>query len=330
MEEFCGECGSELAPEDRFCQGCGAPVAQPAAAAVPTARAYQGPDGHGRSRGPAIAVLAVVAVAVLGAIAAGSYLLLGDDSGADQSVADWSLEASGYSAADRADDDPPASTSSADDDAADDVDAGATSGRDTFEPELEAGDYVQLGSFRGDSATSEATRLGEHGIDAFVIDSDGVAELLPGFKVVVAGPLAGRGERNRVMRAGRRAGIDGLDRTLSPLTTAPDPADIAGSFDGSLTRSPSERAVDASFSFAADGLSGSVDYGQPRCSSDLSFSESDLGTLIYDETVTSGRCADGGTWAFKPNGDQLRAAWNEPDSDYFVSGDLTGGDGHGE
>jgi predicted amidophosphoribosyltransferase len=35
-DKFCGECGNELRPEDRFCPGCGKPVHE--TAVVPTPR----------------------------------------------------------------------------------------------------------------------------------------------------------------------------------------------------------------------------------------------------------------------------------------------------
>jgi hypothetical protein len=286
--------------------------------------------GRRGSRAPLIAALAAVAVIVLGGIGAGAYLLVGSDDEPQSALDDWS-----YRPGDYASDVPPSATAADSGEAVaspsegDVADAGDTATGARIEPELEAGDYLQLGSFRGDGATVEAARLTEHGIDAYVVDSDGVAELLPGFKVVVAGPLAGAAERRRVLRAGDRAGIGPLDRTMTPLTVAPVPADIAGTYDGALDRTPPqpgpERTIDATFSFAADGRSGSVSYTSPRCSSELTFAETDRGTLTYDETVTAGRCADGGTWSVKPNGGELRAIWTEPGSDYFVSGDLISG-----
>jgi hypothetical protein len=266
-----------------------------------------------------VAVLVVVAVAMLAGGGFGAYLLLDGDDVAT-SEANWS---SGSWVDERDDAETDAQTTTdqnGEDDGGDRTDL--TDGT-PLGPEIEAGLYVQLGSFLGEGADREADRLQGHAIDAFVVDSNVVAELMPGFKVVVAGPLGDRGDQSRIVRAGRGADVAGIAKTLTPAVEGASPDVVGGAqFGGSLTKAG--RDVEADIAFASDGRSATVRYAGPMCSGELSFVEGTGAVLVYDEEIVAGPCQRGGSWSIKPASGELRTTWTNAISGDFGTGTLSG------
>lgn len=334
MSRFCSECGNPLAGGARFCRACGQPAGsgtdatepEPTVAGTPFAQGPPPVEPAARTggNGPFIAIVALVAIAMLAGGGVAAYMLLGDD--APPSEADWagawSETDGGYG--DDGSSDGYASGGETGTDASDgdgDGDAGDT-GAEALAAELEPGLYVQLGSFLGDGATREAERLRQSGIDAFVVDSDDVAELLPAFNVVVAGPLEGASEQRQVLRDGRKADIAGLVKTLTPATAATSESAVAGaSFEGEL-QGP-EANADVTIGFDDSGRSGWIDYGDRRCEGELSLTETTGAVLAYDHRVSAGRCPRDGTLAVKPIGDEIRVTWRHATTYDFMGGTLT-------
>lgn len=321
MSRFCTGCGSAVAAGARFCRACGTPVTSgapepepepeaetttvAAAADVPLAWSDEAPRRSG-GRGPFVAILAVVMVTMSAGGGVGAYLLLRDDS--SSADADWSevlspIDDGVYS---------------------DGGSEGSTEEETPLAAEIDAGLYVQLGSFLGDGATREADRLREHGMDAFVIDSNGVAELLPAFKVVVAGPLESTRDQRRVLRAGRAAGVDGIPKTLTPAAESASPAGVgSGSFGGTLTKAG--REVEVGMDFSTDGRSATIGYARPSCAGELRLVDAAGAVLTYAERITSGPCQGDGAWSVKPAGDEIQVTWRDAVDDDFGVGVLAGG-----
>jgi Protein kinase domain/SPOR domain len=195
-----------------------------------------------------------------------------------------------------------------------------------------AGDYVQLASFRTRAdASAAADRLATRaGVQARVVDSDDVAQLVPDFYVVLAGPVDAA-EGARVIRDARAAGVtDGFVRALSADGSTAAPADLAGRFRGVLrqasTRTPAlNKQIATVLSFSAGGRDGTVSYASPTCAGTLRFAGADGPVLRYREHITSGSCTDDGTWHVRRLASgRLGAVWRRADREYFVSGRLDG------
>jgi hypothetical protein len=191
-----------------------------------------------------------------------------------------------------------------------------------------AGDYVQLGSFRNRSAAKTlATQLATRaGIDAQVVASDEVAELVPDFYVVLAGPID-RTEGRQVAHAARRGGVTGgFVRALRPDKGAADPADLADrSFSAGLRQTSAKmpslnKQIPTTLTFSGTGRSGSVTYGLPSCAGSLTFVAATGPVLRYREHITSGTCTDDGAWTLRRHDSRLGATWRRADREYFVSG----------
>jgi hypothetical protein len=191
-----------------------------------------------------------------------------------------------------------------------------------------AGDYVQLGSFRRRSAAETLARrmASKAGIDAQVIASDDAAELVPGFFVVLAGPVDAA-EGRRLAHAARDGGVqDGFVRALRPDSATAAPADLAGSaFSADLrqvsAKTPSlNKHIPTTLTFSGGGRGGNVAYGVPLCSGTLTFLDANGPVLRYREHITSGTCTDDGTWTLRRHNGRLGGAWSHTDREYFVSG----------
>lgn len=347
---FCRACGTPVAagtgaddaeataPADGGPLGGDRPLAGGSRVAAPPAAPWDDPTvpvsgdpapapRAGGGNGPFLAIIALVAIVMLAGGGVGAYLLLGDDAPADET--DW---ADAWSKTDdRYSDD----GSSGDDDAAggqtttegDDADDGARSttsnaGAGPLAATLEPGLYVQLGSFLSDGATREVERLRDRGIDAFAADSDGIAELLPSFRVILAGPLASAREQRRVLRAGGGADVAGIAKTLTPVTTATSASAVAGvPFAGEL-RGP-EAEVDVTIEFDDSGRSASIDYAGRRCDGELSLIDTAGAIMTYDHRrVGAGDCPPGGNFAVKPIDGELRVTWRHSTTYDFMGGTL--------
>jgi hypothetical protein len=191
-----------------------------------------------------------------------------------------------------------------------------------------AGDYVQLGSFRDrPAAETAAARLATRaGVDARVVASDAVADLVPDFYVVLAGPV-GRADGRQVVRAARAGGVrDGFVRALHPDAGTAETADLAGrAFSAELrqtsARTPSlNKQIPTTLTFSSSGRKGSVTYRDPTCSGSLAFLDAAGPVLRYREHITSGSCTDDGTWTLRRHDGRLGATRRRAGREYFVSG----------
>jgi hypothetical protein len=194
---------------------------------------------------------------------------------------------------------------------------------------FEAGRYARLGSFRTESRAQEvATDLQAKGLDAYPIASDDGKAMVPAFYVVVAGPLATAREERSVVRAAKRAGVkDAFVDDLEPAPDSADPAALGGEFSGTLRQNNPRvkrlnRDLGTVMSFAPDGQSATVTYDRPACEGTLTLADQRGSVLTYDESITSGRCPDGGSWHVRLEGERLQATWWRPDDYTFVLGRL--------
>jgi hypothetical protein len=257
-----------------------------------------------RGRGPLLALAAfAVCLLVGGAIAGGAYLLSRDDAG-EGAVFDTHTGPIG------------GGTTSGDGGVgngtteADPVDDPGGFGAE-FSP-LTTGRYVQSGSFRSpEGAQREVDRLLDEGIDVSAVPADWANELLPGFQVLLVGPLAG-GEETQVLRQLEDASVAGFARDLTPSEELSGPAAVAGSWSGVLeqsylrgTRPPGAYQVD--FTLSADGETGAVDYPGRGCGGSLVLREENGFSLAYAESIESGGCRPGGVWHLRPEGGEITA-----------------------
>ncbi len=282
---------------------------------------------HEPRRGAALVAAAVVVAAIV--IAGALVLLLGRGSSADDTAnAGARTTAAGAETVDRLSTvDQVKTVTVTKPQAAAAVDAGASASANAASS-FAIGNYVQLGSFRTRSAaeTLAAQLATKAGIDAQVVGSDTVADLIPDFYVVLAGPLD-RAEGRRVARAARDGGVnDGFVRALHPDTGEAGPADLAGSvFSADLrqtsAKTPSlNKQIPTTLTFSGSGRSGNVTYGIPACSGSLTFVDAAGPVLRYREHITSGTCTDDGIWTLRRHDGRLGATWRRADREYFVSG----------
>lgn len=315
----CPSCGAGVSAGARFCRGCGAAVevTQTAAAegggepAVPPE-----PPPPSRARGPVFALAAfAVCLLVGGAIAGGAYLLSRDDSGGD-AVEGPSIPPIGGIP-------PPdgegTGIGTTETDAVDDS-QGSGGGLSPLAP----GRYIQAGSFRSpEGAQREVDRLVGEGIDVEAVPADWADELLPGFQVLLVGPLATSGEERQALQQLEDANVAGFGRDLTPSGELSGPAVAAGSWSGDLeqsylrgTRSPRTYRVD--FTLAPGGESGTVDYPSRGCHASLTLSEESGFSLAYSESIESGSCRPGGVWHLRPEGAAVTAVRLYEDLDVQV------------
>lgn len=346
-EPRCPECAEPVREGQRFCRRCGHDIdageqptrvlASPASApAVPPAAAPAqspaprpaAPPGRPRRRRLAAAIgLAVVLIAAAGA---GAFLLLREDSPGKRPE----RATKAGSAAARARDLPevdttPTATPAAVDDEAAAVPAATPAPADLAG--MPAGRYVRLGSFRTQTrAQSEADRLQAAGIDAQVISSDEAEDMVPAFWVAVVGPFDTAREERRAIRAAKRAGVpDAFAGDLAGGPGTVEPEDLVGVFEGDLTQthpkdSRQNKTFPATISFEGDGRGGTIVYDDIDCEGTLSLIGGPGPVLRYRESITTGRCTDGGTWHVKREGDELLATWWKSGDLGFVLGRLEG------
>jgi hypothetical protein len=348
----CASCGAAAAPDARFCRACGAPVEiaaeDPApgmgpgpvsmdAASVtrpnvaPIAKPVAGraqppqrpPAAPARSRadgrGKRLVVLAALLAFAAGGIAAVVIVTTGGGGEEPKPAA-----ASDF-AAEESDADLPTPEAPEEDSELDAAPVESASGV------LESGRYVRLASFRYDTAAEkEATRLHGEGLrEAQVASSNEVEGMAPAFWVVLAGPVSTRGEERGVIRAAKRAGIrDAFAAELAPATAGIAPADLVGDFSGQLAQSDPEvkrlnKDILTRMSFYDDGEQATVEYRRPNCTGSLSFLGTAGPVLTYEESISAGKCADGGIWHLKLDGDDLQATWWRDDDVTFVRGSLS-------
>lgn len=200
---------------------------------------------------------------------------------------------------------------------------------------LTAGRYVQAGSFRSpEGAQREVDRLVSKGIDAEAVPADWADELLPGFQVLLVGPLATSGEEVEALRQLEDANVAGFGRDLTPSGELPGPVAAAGSWSGDLeqsylrgARSPRTYRVD--FTLAPDGESGTVDYPGRGCHGSLTLSEESGFSLAYSESIESGGCRAGGVWHLRPEGTLITTVrlYEDFDVQVMVDGDAAAVEG---
>lgn len=304
----CPSCGAPIVAGARFCHSCGESTVAPEPAPMSTSR----------SRGPLLALAAFATCLLLGGAVAGAvYLLSGDDSGGGTIPGKGGLPIGGVT--------PPGpggagsgTTGSGGDDGRDDPSPGLSP--------LAAGRYVQAGSFRSpEGAQREVDRLVGEGIDVEAVPADWAGELLPGFQVLLVGPLATSGEEKQVLRQLEDASVAGFGRDLTSSETVPGPEAAAGEWSGELERShlrggrrPSVYPVD--FAISADGESGTVEHVERDCSGSLTLIDDTGYSLAYAESIESGDCPRGGVWHLRPRTGEITAVWLHDDIHVMVDG----------
>jgi hypothetical protein len=265
--------------------------------------------------------LAAFAVCLLvgGAIAGGAYLLSRDDSGEETVViTDGGPIGGGPIAGGGGGGGGTTETEPVDE--PEEADAGPSP--------LIPGRYIQAGSFRSpDGAQREVDRLFGEGIDVAAVPADWASELLPGFQVLLAGPLETGSEEKRVLRQLEDASVAGFARDLTPSAELSDPASVAGSWSGGLEQSylrgsRPPRTYQVDFTLSADGETGVVDYPGRGCSGSLSLLEESGFSLAYAESIESGGCRAGGVWHLRPEGGEITAVrlYDDLDVQIMVDG----------
>jgi len=341
----CASCGSGLAPGARFCRNCGAAVEQtevaregdhvPLEGELPSCPGCGAPIVSGarfchtcgesadtpepvstsRTRGPLLALVAFgVCLLVGGMIAGGAYLLSRDDSG-EEAVAGPHVTPVGGTTQQGGEDTRIGST-----DTGTDEPEGSSAELSPLIP----GRYIQAGSFRSSAgAQREVDRLIGEGIDVEAVPADWASELLPGFQVLLVGPLATGSEESGALRRLEDAGVAGFGRDLTPSEALFGSAMAAASWSGSLEQSylrgdrpPKTYRVD--FSLSAGGEGGTVDYPVQGCRGSLALQEDDGYSLAYAESIESGGCRVGGVWHLRPEGSEITAVRLYDDLDVQV------------
>lgn len=338
--EPCPSCGAPAAPDAVFCRACGErlpgaspdhrPLPPPPAA--PTAGRLDLPPPTPprpeppRGGGPGRVIAAVLACLALGAaVAGGAYLLIREDSSSDEAVALPVVPAGDLlddTGTDPSTEPPPEPQPEPADEQA-----------PTTEPEeptqlseLTPGRYVQAGSFRTpDGAQEEVERLVGEGVAAYAIAAAEANELLPGFHVLLVGPLSGSREERLAIRELEQAQVSGLGRSLTPSASLAGPEAAAGTWEGSFeqshlrgSRGPSTYGIE--IEIAADGESGTVEYPGRDCQGSLTLIEDSEYSLAYAESIESGPCPAGGVWHLRPEGTELTAVRLHEDLQIFVHG----------
>lgn len=329
---FCGSCGARLPAPGRPPQGRASP--SPGHSASPLQR--PAPPPRRRGRGPLLAVGAFAACLGLGGLVAGGvYLLTREDRSADVPahlstlpaditqgrVTGAGQEAGGLSGI------PPAARSA--DSGSGELSPPAEAQKSAALSALAPGRYVQSGSFRSaEGAEREVNRLQGDGIDVFSMPAALANELLPGFHVLLVGPLSGRGEERRVIRQLGRASVSGLVRDLTPSAALPGPAASAGSWSGaveqSFLRGPRRRTTyRIEIAIDADGERGAIEYPERGCRGSLSLIEDARYSLAYLESILSGPCPAGGVWHLRRTDAGLTAVRLHDDREVMVEGTLS-------
>jgi hypothetical protein len=196
---------------------------------------------------------------------------------------------------------------------------------------LTAGRYIQAGSFRSpEGAGQEVERLREYEVDAVSLPAAWANELLPGFHVLLVGPLSAGSEEDLALRRLARAGVSGWGRYLTPTTALSGPEAVAGTWAGdveqSSLRGPRRRTTyRIEIAIDADGGGGTIEYPERRCSGELSLIEDAGYSLAYEESIQSGGCPAGGVWHLRPTGGVLTAVRLHDDREVMVEGDLPAG-----
>lgn len=319
----CTSCGRPVDPGAVFCRNCGIRLSQQQQqqqVAPPPIPAVSTEERGGRN--VALVVGAVVACVLLGgSVAGGVYLLTREDQPADViAKAPVPLEA------------PPASKPAA---SASEEPEPEPEAAERTPPQLEAagtvselnpGRYVQAGSFRSaEGAQREVERLRGYGIDATSVPAEWANELLPGFWVLIVGPLEAGNEEQLVLHQLTRANVSGFGRDLTPSTELSGPAAAAGSWGGKVERSYFKGARRAATYWievviAADGESGTIGYPERGCHGTLSLIEDAGYSLAYGESIDSGECPSGGVWHMRPTDAGLTAVWLSDTHEFMVQG----------
>jgi hypothetical protein len=281
-----------------------------------------GVDARGPRRAPL--VVAVVGALLLGAGGATAALLLARDDPPAPAAAGPVAEPPTRAAASA----PGEPDESANEVAPSEVAPAEPPGGEPLAPTFTAGRWLTLASFRDASgAESEAERLRGAGIGVAVLPSDEVVELLPGFLVVAAGPLATEAEERRVRRVARGAGIPARSaQTLTPVGLSAERAALAGRYSGELkqvsARSPKlNKTIPTEVVLDAAGT-GRIVYEGPACTGTLSLVDASGAVAVWDERIDSGRCTDGGRWRLRRAGDELTMTWQVDGARHFVAGRL--------
>jgi len=196
--------------------------------------------------------------------------------------------------------------------------------------ELVTGRYVQSGSFRTvEAAEEEVARLRARGIDVFAVPAGWANELLPGFQVLLVGPLAGgAGEETRVERALAEAKVSGFGRDLTSSIALAGAPSLAGSWSGeveesSLGGSPQRTRYEIEVSIAADGETGTIDYPEEGCGGTLTLLDDEEFSIAYAERIEYGSCIDGGVWHLRLSAEGLDAVWLHDSRELVVEGTLS-------
>lgn len=345
--EFCPSCAVPVVPGSAFCHSCGArlhapppaaapsPPPPPPAAPPPTPPQAPSPPRR-RNRGPLLAAIAFLACLTLGGLVAGAaYVLTREDDGTAEPTADGPdyLAGQGDDGSSIGPDEPSTevrggSPHSGGGDPGDETpvrsqESGAVSG-------LAPGRYIQAGSFRSvDGAEQEVERLRAEGIDAVSVPADWSSDLLPGFRVLLVGPLSAGTDEETVLRRLKQANVSGIARYLMPSSELSGPEVVAGAWSGDVEESrlggPSRRTTyRVDISIADDGERGTIEYADRGCFGSLTLVEETGYSLAYRESIDSGSCPTGGVWHLRPAGRTLTAVrlFDDLDREVMVEGDL--------
>lgn len=329
----CPSCSAPVLAGASFCRSCGGrlgagepPVApppppppgqveSPPRPAQPSPHPSSPPPSR-RGRGPLIAVAAFLACLLLGGLVGGGVYLLTRDGSEDEPIVVGPIA------------DPPPPPGPGGGDGGGDPDNHDRSGGTS---PLLPGRYIQAGSFRSpEGAGREVDRLVGEGIDVEAVPADWASELLPGFQVLLVGPLATSGEEGQALRQLEDASVAGFGRDLTPSRELPGPAAAAGSWSGDLeqsylrgARAPETYPVE--FTLDPDGESGTVDYPGRGCHGSLTLNEESDFSLAYSELIESGGCRAGGVWHLRPDGAGITAVrlYEDLDVQVMVAGKAT-------
>lgn len=283
----CDSCSEPVDPGAAFCRNCGKRVAVGASPSEPDLKPKlppppPRPEARGKRPSRTVVFLAFLISVILGVVAGwGLFQLVSRDD----------LELSEVSA--RATED-----GSADDE------QGEESSDAPVADAISSGDYVRAGSFlTEDAAQSEAMRLRSRtGLDIGLAPSEIATETLPGFFILIVGPVDG-GEANDAVKALKRGGVsDAFSGELSPASELTDPGSLAGAWNANLRqadpRLSETGAIRTMFSIDPSGQGGETSYpGGCRGSLELEGTEGSVAT--YSEALDGGSCPAPGEWLVK-------------------------------